>query len=182
LSILEYKRFPKEEYENRWKKAKQLMKDKGLDALFITDGVNYTYLSGAHRDFSYSRPTIMILPKDDEPTIIIHEFFEGAQKKETWVEDVRIYKSLLGAPVELIKEVMNEKGLAKGVIGAELGYEQRLGISYNDFEKLKKEISSAKFLDASGIIWELRMVKSRSEIERIRKACEITSKAYEKCF
>ncbi|MEM2896283.1 MAG: Xaa-Pro peptidase family protein, partial [Candidatus Bathyarchaeia archaeon] len=31
-------------------------------------------------------------------------------------------------------------------------------------------------------IWELRMVKSKSEIERIRKACEITSKAYKKCF
>ncbi|MEM3507666.1 MAG: Xaa-Pro peptidase family protein [Candidatus Bathyarchaeia archaeon] len=180
--MLEYKRFPKEEYENRWERAKKLMKDKGFDALLITDGVNYTYLSGAHKDFSYSRPTIMILPKEGNPTIIIHEFFEGAQKKETCVKDIRIYRSLLGVPIELIKEVMDEKGLAKGVIGAELGYEQRLGISYNDFEKLKKEIPNAKFLDASGIIWELRMVKSKSEIERIRKACEITSKAYKKCF
>ncbi|MEM2896284.1 MAG: aminopeptidase P family N-terminal domain-containing protein [Candidatus Bathyarchaeia archaeon] len=141
MSMLEYKRFPKEEYENRWERAKQLMKDKGLDALFITDGINYTYLSGAHRDFSYSRPTIMILPKDDEPTIIIHDFFADAQKKETWVRDVKIYKSLLGAPTGLIKEVIEEKGLDKGIIGAELGYEQRLGISYNDFEKLKKELS-----------------------------------------
>lgn len=179
LEVAGYKRFPKEEYEARWKKARKLMEKSGLDALLVCDGPNYTYLSGGTRDFSYTRPTIFILPRENPPTVIIHEFFKDAQKREVWVEDVRVYTTLLGAPIDEIKKAFEELGLTKSKVGAELGFEQRLGVSYNDFEALKKELPNVKFADASKILWYLRMVKSKAEIERMRKACEITSRAYD---
>ncbi len=42
---LEYKRFPKTEYEKRWERAGKLIADNGLDALLITEANNYTYFS-----------------------------------------------------------------------------------------------------------------------------------------
>jgi len=82
---LEYKRFPKIEYEKRWERAGKLMAGKGLDALVITEANNYTYLSGGHGDFSFSRPTIMVLPKEGDPVVMVHDFFGSSQHRESWV-------------------------------------------------------------------------------------------------
>ncbi len=143
---------------------------------------NFFYLSGGYGDFSYSRPTMMILPKDDHPVVIVHDFFESSRQRESWVEDIRVYKSLQGLPVKLVKQVIGDLGLRGAAIGAELGREQRLGVSYHDFVALTKELSNVEFIDASDVLWELRMIKSEAEMRCQRKACEITSKAFETCF
>jgi len=182
MKALDYKSFPRSEYELRWKRARKLMETEGLDALFITEPLNYHYFSGASPSFSYTRVTIIVFPREGEPVIFTHEFPEESTRRETWIKDVRIYRTLTRAPLALIKDAFNELGLASGRIGAELGFEQRLGASYNDFLRLKQELPRANFVDASYIFWELRMIKSKAEAELVRKACKITSEAYEECF
>src|SRR4029077_102572 len=59
---------------------------------------------------------------------------------------------------------------------------QRLGMTYDDFESCVKELPSAKFIDASMLLWKLRMRKSPSEIALIRRACQITGEARQRCF
>jgi Xaa-Pro aminopeptidase len=63
-----------------------------------------------------------------------------------------------------------------------LGREQRLGMSYNDFVEIKEGLPTAHFMDASDLLWSLRIVKSPLEIDCIRKACDITARAFEKSF
>jgi len=179
---LEYKRFPRIEYENRWERARKLIADNGLDVLLITEPNNYTYFSGGHRDFSFSRPMVMVLPREKDPVVMVHDLFDASQHRESWVEDIRSYSSISGFPVELLKNVCSDLGINAGRIGAELGREQRLGLPYNDFVKITKELPNAQFIDASDILWELRMIKSEAEIDYLRKACEISSRAFEKCF
>jgi len=158
------------------------MADKGLDALLITGADNFTYFSGGHGDFSFSRPTFMLLFRDAEPIVMVHDFFEASQRKESWVADIRTYTAMQGAPMDLIKSVFGEKTLDSARIGAELGTEQRLGLSYYDFVAIKEGLSNAHFMDASDLLWSLRMVKSPLEIDCIRKACDITGRAFEKSF
>jgi len=52
----QYMRFPVEEYQARCNKARELMEKENLKGILISDGMNYTYFSGGHGDFSYSRP------------------------------------------------------------------------------------------------------------------------------
>ena len=158
------------------------MAGKGLDALLITGADNFTYFSGGHGDFSFSRPTFMLLFRDVEPIVMVHDFFEASQKKESWVTDIRTYSAMQGAPMDLIKSVFGETALDSARIGAELGREQRLGLSYNDFVEIKEGFPNACFIDASDLLWSLRMVKSPLEIDCIRKACNITARAFEKSF
>jgi Xaa-Pro aminopeptidase len=179
---LEYKRFARSEYENRWERAREKMRAEGFDALLITEAANYTYFSGGHGDFSFSRPTIMVLPQKGEPVLIVHDFFEHSQKRESWVDDVRTYGSFGAIPFDLIKTTWAELGLNTGRIGAELGAEQRLGMPYNDFVKMIEALPGADFVDASQLFWGLRMVKSDAEVDFMRKACSISSRAFEKCF
>lgn len=182
MSASDYKSFPRSEYELRWNRARELMEKEHLDALFITEPLNYYYFSGASPSFSYARWTVITLPKKGQTILMAHEFVEESTKRETWIENVRIYKNLVETPVSLIKQVFEELKLTDGKVGAELGYEQRLGLAYNDFLHLKQALPKTNFIDASHVFWKLRMIKSKAEAALLRKACEITSEAYEKCF
>lgn len=182
MDATDYRRFPKEEYVDRCNRARKLMGEKGVDALLISEGSNYTYFSGGTRDFSHTRPTIMVLPLKGDPTVIVQWFPRECQRRETWVSDVRVYDTLLGLPHKLLIEVLSEKKLLNAKIGAELGYEQRLGFSYLDFMKLKEMAPKAEFADAADIFWGVRMIKSRAEIQRHTRACVITGLAYDKTF
>ena len=178
----EYRRFPRSEYENRWERAREKMAAEGLDALFITESSNYTYFSGGHGDFSFSRPTIMVLPQKGDPVLIVHDFFEHSQKRESWVDDIRTYSMFGALPFDMLKAIWEELGLNTGRIGAELGTEQRLGLPYNDFVRMTQDLPGADFIDASDLFWGVRMVKSDAEVDCMRKACSISSRAFEKCF
>ncbi|GAJ00287.1 unnamed protein product, partial [marine sediment metagenome] len=174
MGIPEYMRFPAEEYKRRCEQARELMEKKNLNGLLITEGGNYTYFSGGTRDFSFSRPHTMLLPQKGNPVAIIQRFPDWNRKREIWFDDIRIYDTMLGLPMEMVVAAMKDVGMGEGRIGAELGYEQKLGISLNDFTRLKESLPEAEFVDAADIFWDIRIIKSPEEINRHRRACQIT--------
>jgi len=182
MGILEYMRFPVEEYKGRCDKARELIEKKDLKGLLITEGGNYTYFSGGTRDFSFSRPHTMLLPRKGKPIAIIQHFPEWNRRREIWFDDIRIYDTMLGLPLEMVVEAMKEVGMSEGRVGAELGYEQRLGISPSDFFRLKESLPSVEFVDAADVFWGIRIIKSPEEIARNRRACQITAQAYNALF
>jgi Xaa-Pro aminopeptidase len=179
---VDYHRLPKSEYEGRWEKARARMAEAGLDALLITEKANYVYFCGGNPDFSFSRPTAFILPASGEPVCVVQQFFKDLTARSTYVEDIRVYDTLGGAPTCMIAGALKDRGLASGKIGCELGYEQRLGVSHEDFQALTKALPDAAFGDGSEVIWGCRMVKSPAEIERLREAGRITGEVYEALF
>jgi Xaa-Pro aminopeptidase len=82
----------------------------------------------------------------------------------------------------MVTQAFKDAGMDAGQVGAELGFEQRIGISVNDFEKLKQLLPRVQFVDGAGLFWGLRMIKSTDEIARHRRACEITVQAYNRLF
>ena len=182
MGVAEYMRFPVEEYKMRCDKVRELMTRNNLNGLFITEGGNYTYFSGGGRDFSFSRPHTMLLPQKGNPVAIIQNFPSWNRKREIWFDDVRVYETMLGLPLEMVVEAMKENGMDKGRVGVEFGYEQRLGISQNDFVSLKEALPRVEFVDAADIFWGVRMIKSPEEIRRHRRACQITVMAYNALF
>jgi Xaa-Pro aminopeptidase len=174
--------FPIQEFKKRYEKARELMKRKNLDALLITEKSNYSYFT-AHRTIGWTtktRPIILILPLEGDPTLVIHSWEIGnAQSSCPWIKDIRTWTDLPFNIAPLLEPLRN-LNLGKSKIGAELGYEQRLNMPLDDFEKLRRELPKTQFEDASEIFWKLRMIKSEAEIKSIRKACEIASEAIEK--
>lgn len=175
----DYMRFPEAEYQRRYERVRERMAKADLKGLFITEGGNFTYFTGGTRDFSFSRPTFLLLPLEGDPVVLIQHFPQENRKKEIWLKDIRIYETMLGVPFELAVEAMHDAGLSEGRVGAELGYEQRLGISYNDFVTLKESLPKVEFVDAADVLWGVRLIKCEEEISRYRRACQITAAAYE---
>jgi Xaa-Pro aminopeptidase len=124
----------------------------------------------------------MLLPLEGDPVVLIHKFPSENRKREIWVEDVRVYETMQGAPFDLVVETMKASGLDEGRVGAEIGYEQRLGISFNDFIRLRDLLPRVEFVDAADVFWGTRMIKSKEEVERHRRACQITVRAFDLLF
>lgn len=176
--------FPKEEYDLRHTRARELMAEKNLDALLATDVINYTYLGG-HRIPGLTpcrtRPFVLIFPMKCDPMLIGQLSYNEVMIRTSWIQNIKPWMSM-PFTVEVVKESLEELDLADGKIGCELGLEDRLGISFNNFMSLKKSLPKADFIDGSEVFWRLRVIKSEAEIECIREACRVTGKAYEKTF
>lgn len=178
----EYMKFPLQEYQDRCKKVRRLMEEKYLKGLFITEGTNFNYLSGGTRRMDHSRPTFMLLSLEGDPIVLVHKFPEENRRREIWVEDIRIYQTLQGTPFDLVVEAMKDLKMDEGRVGAELGFELRLGISFNDFIRLKELLPKVEFVDAADVLWGARMIKSSEEVDRHRRACQITVQAFDSLF
>jgi len=167
----------------RAQSLRQRMAQAGLDALLLTTGDNLKYASGyPSPTHSGPRPFIFILPLSGDPVFIVHAGRAREARRFSWASDIRTYSRLSHAPVELIVEVLREKGLGKARIGIEIGAEQCLDIPILDFFAVQKELCNASFVDSAAVLWAARMHKSPQEIDRIRRACAITSTAYQGCF
>ena len=180
--------FPLTEYKSRSERARDLMKTYEFDALMVTGDFcsahNYRYFSGhLPRDFqaNTSRPHILLLPtKGQEPILIAYTLTERDAQLTSWVKDVRSYTQPFS--YEIVLDAIRDLGLQSARIGAELGLDSKISMPYKEFFKLQKEFPDLHFEDASDLFWNMRMVKSQSEIDCIAKADEINGKALEYCF
>jgi Xaa-Pro aminopeptidase len=174
--------FDREEYESRKRRAVELMEEHGMDAIVLTadwtGATNYRYLSGhLPRDFqmSYSRPHVFVMDRDGDATILAIYFSAGQVPLLSWVEDVREYSQpFRGGDAAAI---LREKGLANARIGFELGVDSRVMMPFAEFFALQQELPDAEMLNASPLLWELRLRKSDAEVERIARAAKINADA-----
>lgn len=177
--------FPLSEYHNRHQQIVELLRENKLDAIMVTAEPNVNYYSG-WRNFipwwTYSRPYILIIPIDHDPVLLVQGFHHFDASRDSWIKDVRSYDSLVGVPANEVASIFSELGLMGKRVGLELGYEQRIFMPYNDFEKIKLALHSCELIDASEIIWKQRIIKSEAEIVSHRKACEIGDKVYQAVF
>lgn len=176
--------FPKEEFEARYARTRALMAEKRLDAMLITERLNYQYYSG-HRSEQCAvdkiRSYMFILPKDGDPTLITMPFEIAQVEQTSYVTDIRTTGGLMGHPAFIIG-VLQDLGLSKARIGAELGREQYLGISFLGFQEVMKGLPEAEFVDAADVILTVRNVKSPQEIAYLRQASIISAEAQKKTF
>ncbi len=181
--IPRYPDFSKEEFENRWRRAQELMKKEGINGLLITERLNYMYFTGhnsVQNRIDKIRPYIFILPQEGEGTLITMPFEVEQVYDTSWVQDVR--EAGLMNHANFIASILKEKGLDGKVVGCELGREQYLGLNYQTFNEITDEMPDSKFVDASKIFLELRSIKSPKEIEYIKKAASMVAQAEMETF
>ena len=177
--------FSCQEYAGRHARTRKLMEASDLSALFITSDRNVYYLSG-HQPvlpwYTTTRPTLLLVPLEGEPILISHETWKGAAMWDSWTSDVRGYTALSGVPIDLIVSLFQERGLARGKVGLELGLEQRIGMPVSDLDAMRDALPAVTWVDAADLLWELRLIKSQAEIECMRKACIAVNHAFENVF
>ncbi|HEX5605670.1 MAG TPA: Xaa-Pro peptidase family protein [Candidatus Binatia bacterium] len=175
--------FPEEEYLARYQRAQALMDRDGVDALLVSEKNNYWYFSGliSYQLDHIQRPQILILPKTGKPLLLVYGNDKAKAKALPWVGEVRAYTDV-PFPEEMIAGCIKEMGLGQAKIGFELGDDQRLGFPVNYLTRLTEALPQAEIRDGTVALTEMRILKSPREIEFMRKACEISVKAYDRCL
>jgi Xaa-Pro aminopeptidase len=167
--------------ETRLDRAQAAMARAGLDALLLLNSTNLVYLSGYPAvERTLARPHYLVVPRGGSPVFLVHEGRAAEARRYAWVDDVRTYRELSVAPIAELRRLVADLGLEGGRIGCELGFDQRIGIPFGEFERIRVELGPARFEDASALLWELRMIKSPADLAAIREACRITAEALER--
>ena len=173
--------FKLKEYENRLEKAQSLMHLNQIDILLITTEQFMRYFTGFSTQFwqSPTRPWYLIIPIKGLPKAVIPDIGLSAMQK-TWIKEIYTWPSPKPKDdgISLISRVINEIPSKFNIIGAELGKEMSLRMPLNDFFLLQSTLSR-KIIDASSILWELRLIKSNAEIDKIKHICKIASNSFE---
>ncbi len=169
--------FEASELVARAERARTLMERDGLDALVVTGdfaaGMNYYYLSGhLPRDFqlNYSRPHVMVLPREGEPFLWVYGINEANAREQSWADDIVAY----GPPFSgaALAEAVRSRGLDQGRIGAELGVDQRIAMPLLEWRAFEAGLRG-EVVDGTDALWDLRMIKSAAEVEYIRECDRI---------
>jgi len=179
---------PRDEWESRIKKARELMKEKGIDALLLLNRKNQVYYFGFTKPYPYVYPAVGILPREGPATFFTEvlginylELKGYAERAVGFRGDPRAPTPVAPVPVEALIELIKDLGLEKGTIAVEKGpfgwwsYNFTLG----DWEKLVRALPNVKWVDAmETVVWPQRMIKTPWEQGVMRKLAYATAKGY----
>ncbi|MFQ5711615.1 MAG: M24 family metallopeptidase [Candidatus Geothermarchaeales archaeon] len=190
-----------------FERAYEKMDEYGLDALVASTPENVVYV-GDHWSVSQWMlkyvPVYVVLPRDGRAAIVstIADLDVYADT-QPWIKEIRCYGSFYIEPPEaeglteaeerlhgLIRSVKAEadhvealvKTLEeKGLDDKTLGIDER-GVTHPTWEKLRARLPRAQLREAYHVLREIRMVKTKKEIELLRRAAGISERAVEAAF
>ncbi|TQV79968.1 aminopeptidase P family protein [Denitrobaculum tricleocarpae] len=174
--------FPESEFEARLQAAQRLMSVQRMSALLLSTEPEVRYFSGFLTQFwqSPTRPWFLVIPAKGKPIAVVPAIGADVMAR-TWVEDIRTWSSPRPEDdgITLLTTALRDSAGATGRIGVPMGPETHLRMPLGDFDKIRKTLHGNDFVDATGILRSLRMVKSDIEVEKIQHICGVVSSAFE---
>jgi len=160
-----------EERLARVEKARKLMVENGIDAVYVEAGSSLFYFTGVRWSQS-KRMTAAVLPAQGEIAYVCPAF-EEARLRELILfgDDVRVWEED-ESPFERVAEILRDRGIAQGRVGVEEG------VRFFLFDGLRQEVPNLEFVSADPVTVPCRAVKSQAGIALIQRAMDITIEAY----
>lgn len=164
--------FERTEFDTRLREIRARMTEHGLDALLVVSPENVYYLLGLNYQ-GYFAFTLLVLPLDGTPRLLtraVEQPTVAAQvsgaEHVTFADD----EDLVGAAVAAITR-STRAGEVIGVERAAMFFP--LGV----WEGVRDTLTDRSFADGSGVIEQVRAVKSDAEISLLRRSARISDKA-----
>ena len=160
--------FPEAEHQARLARARRALREAGFDGCVAVAPEHLYYLAGYDAWVSVNSPQALVFTLDgDEPTLVLRDVDRPLALETSRVRDLRTYRLHAEDPAARIAEVAREKGLGAGRVAVELqsyALPHALGLS------LTRALAPASVEDATGLLGELRVLKSPREMAYLREA------------
>ncbi len=149
----------------RLKNLQDILLQKGMDAILITNIVNVRYLSG----FTGSSGEIILTPASAY-LVVDGRYFQQAGDETNGFELIK--------RTELLPKTLKDFFSPQDNI-------RRLGIeadhlSYHQYEVFAKHLEFLQLIPTTGMVVEQRCIKSPEEVQKIKTACKIAFEVYNK--
>ncbi len=168
--------FPRAEYEARLEAANRAMHIYNLDAILLASEAEVRYFTGFRTQFwqSPTRPWFVILRRDQTPLAIIPEI--GAElMARSDIAEIEAWPA--PRPHDDGLSLLKDRLANCQRLGVLMGHETTFRMPLNDVFELRAALP-AEWIDATDIIRDLRMVKSKLEIADIHQICRIASQGF----
>jgi Xaa-Pro dipeptidase len=164
------------ERRERQEKARPLMRANELDAILLMEGTSLNYFTGIHW-WGGERMFAVVLPAKGDAFYVCPAFEEGrareqiARSSDDKQSDVRIWQED-ESPYERMAQGLKDRGILTGKIGIEETVRFVFGAG------VAGAAPQARLLSATSVTAGCRMIKSRSELDLMRLASQVTLTAY----
>jgi Xaa-Pro dipeptidase len=166
--------FSREEFDERLAAVRAAMAHRGIELCLLSTPENVFYLTGLDH-WGYFAPHLLIVPAKGEMILVTRAMesvtvanqvgnarFEGHADNET--------------AADLAGRLLQDSGLAKRRTGIEAWSS---GLACGFAEVLRRACPGAEWVDATGLVDDLRMVKSPAERDLMRQAARVSDAAGE---
>jgi len=160
--------FTQEEYGRRLKKVRSIMEKKCIELLMVRDPVNIHYLTGSNT-LGLSNYEIFFIPLEGDPMLLVRFLERQIALVTSWIKDVRTWEDHKN-PYTVTRDIMVEKGWLDKKVAFKKSNKY---MSVKDYSLLTGTLG-IELIDGSGIVEEVRMIKSPAEIEFLRRAARFT--------
>ncbi|MBN2033174.1 MAG: aminopeptidase P family protein [Deltaproteobacteria bacterium] len=152
------------ELRQRVERFQRLLRESDVEGAILVQNMDLYYLIGTDQN------GLLWMPAEGEPLFMVRKSYERALQ-DGLIDHITPLTRLSQVP----DQVRNHSGGKAARIGLEMDVlPAKLYLSY------KKLFPQAEFLDISGLIRSVRMVKSQREISLIRRAAEIADDLFKK--
>ena len=160
-----------EERRSRIERARTLMADHRIDAIYLESGTSLFYYTGV-RWSGGERMFAAVLPARGEIGWVCPKFEEGRARElirfgtdvRTWEEDED--------PGRTVAQILKDRGIATGRIGIE----ER--VRFFLFDMIRRAAPALEYVSADPVTAGCRVIKSPAEIALMQRANDITVAAY----
>lgn len=159
-----------DERRARIEKARRLMAENGIAAIFLEGSTSMFYFTGVRWGNS-ERTFGVVIPQKGELAWITPAFEEQrARELIKFSNDVRVWQED-ESPYKVIAQIIRERGAASGKIGME----ER--VRFFIYDGVRQELPGAQFVSATPVTAGCRIFKSPAEIALMQRANDITLQA-----
>src|SRR6266576_4968059 len=160
-----------DERRSRIEKARRLMRENKIDAIYLEPGSSMFYFTGMRWGTS-ERMFALVIPQRGELAWVCPKFEEERARElikfgndvRTWEEDA--------SPYRRVAEIFQDRGIRTGRIGIE----ER--VRFFLFDGIRQEAPKLEFVSATPVTAGCRMYKSPAEIALMQKANDLLLIAY----
>jgi len=140
------------------------LREENLDGLIISSPANISYLA----NFA-SRDSYFLISKKTNIYITDSRYIEEARKN---LKGLALIRKVNGSVFKIIADACLDLGLKR------IGFEERY-LAFAEHKKIRGELNKrADLIPTHGLIEELRQIKTAEELKKIKKASEISIKAF----
>jgi Xaa-Pro dipeptidase len=185
--------FSEDEYRQRLDALRSRMAEQGLSTCLISTPENIFFLTGLDH-WGYFAPHVLVVPASGEMVLVTRAMekvtigqqvrnagFEGHEDHETAADvtlrllrDRGFAKARLARAADVVVELLDERDLTAARIGIE---KWSSGLPFGLAESLMGQLPDAGWLDVTGLVDQLRRVKSPAEQRAMRAAALVSDAA-----
>lgn len=163
-----------EERQGRIEKARRLMAENNITAIYLEPGSGLFYYTGIRWGRS-ERMMAAVIPARGEIAYVCPKFEEERLRELIlFGDDVRPWEED-ESPYKRVAEIFRDRGISTGKIGIEET------VRFFLFDGIRKQSPHLNFVSADAVTIPCRSIKSAAEIALMQKAMDITIEAYKVC-